>query len=608
VSDPSPSPPAAEYRDRLGRRRATLAALTRTDVLLSRARLATFAVAILLAVLAWRGLAIPFWLLVPVAVFLGLALKHDRVIRGSKAAQRAIAFYERGLARLEDHWAGEGEAGERFADDNHLYAKDLDIFGRGSLFQLLSIARTRAGEQILSEWLKAPAGRDEILARHEALRELTPALDLREQIALAGSDVRAAVDPDALIAWAERGVILKPPVIRLLAMATTAAVVLSAILVLRDQVPGVAFLIALAAQGVMSTVQRRNVEGVLHSSDAPAIELGVLRHVLARLEQEQFTTPRLASVRAQLESDAERASQVIGRLRLLVELHDWQHNIVFAPIAAMLLWDTHVAWAIERWRLANGVHVRRWLDAAGQFEAFSSLAAYRYEHPDDPFPEILAPDPQSPIPNPHVEGVALGHPLIPSAQMVRNDLSLSGDVRLLVVSGSNMSGKSTMLRTVGINAVLAMAGAPVRAASLRLAPMAIGATLRIQDSLQEGRSRFYAEITRIRELSDVAKRGEPLLFLLDELFHGTNSHDRLVGASGVLRGLLERGAIGLITTHDLALTAIADALAPRAVNVHFEDWFDGAEIRFDYRMKPGPVTRSNAVALMRAVGLDVPIE
>jgi len=168
-----------------------------------------------------------------------------------------------------------------------------------------------------------------------------------------------------------------------------------------------------------------------------------------------------------------------------------------------------------------------------------------------------------------------------------------------------MSGKSTLLRTVGINAVLALAGAPVRASALRLTLFNVGATLRIQDSLQEGRSRFYAEITRIRELADTARGPLPLLFLLDELFHGTNSHDRLVGASGVLRALLDSGAIGLITTHDLALTAVADDLAPRAVNVHFEDWFDGNELQFDYRMKAGPVTRSNAIALMRAVGLQV---
>jgi DNA mismatch repair ATPase MutS len=307
-----------------------------------------------------------------------------------------------------------------------------------------------------------------------------------------------------------------------------------------------------------------------------------------------------------------------------VELHDWQHNMFFAPLAASVLWGTHLALAIEAWRRVHGREVREWLRVSGEFEAIASLSAYRYEHPDDPFPEIMTPASRHGV----FDGVALGHPLVPAARMVRNDVHLgepsgsdpsssSGSHRaesrsdtsapqLLVVSGSNMSGKSTLLRTVGVNAVLAFAGAPVRASTLRLTPLHIGATLRIQDSLQEGRSRFYAEITRIRDIADLASGAVPVLFLLDELFHGTNSHDRVVGASGVLRALVDRQAIGLITTHDLALTRVADDLAPRAVNVHFDDRFERGEIQFDYVMKPGPVTRSNAIALMRAVGLDVP--
>ena len=293
----------------------------------------------------------------------------------------------------------------------------------------------------------------------------------------------------------------------------------------------------------------------------------------------------------------------------LVEVHDWQHNNAFLMFSMPFLVGTHLAWAIESWRARHGAAVRRWLEAVGEFEALVSLSAYRYEHPDDPFPDVVTGPERTAV----FEGIALGHPLLPSARMVRNDVALNDVTRLLVVSGSNMSGKSTLLRTAGTNAVLAFAGAPVRAHSLRLSPLAIGATLRIQDSLQEGRSRFYAEITRIRELADIA-RGEPgdgardhrpLFFLLDELFHGTNSHDRLVGASGVLRSLIDRGALGLVTTHDLALTAIADNLTPHAANVHFEEWFDAGEMRFDYRLKPGRVTRSNALALMRAVGLEV---
>jgi len=252
----------------------------------------------------------------------------------------------------------------------------------------------------------------------------------------------------------------------------------------------------------------------------------------------------------------------------------------------------------------RGPRVRTWVDAIAEFESLGSLAGYRYEHEEDPFPQIASNGARSEL-VPLFEAVQLGHPLMPRATAVRNDVRLDDRVRLIVVSGSNMSGKSTLLRTVGTNAVLALAGGPVRAVSLRLSPLTVGATLRIQDSLLEGRSRFYAEITRIRRLVHLADGPLPLLFLLDELFHGTNSHDRLSGAQGVLRSLLNRRAIGLVTTHDLALTAIAAELEPHAVNVHFQDWFDEGEMKFDYCMRPGPVTRSNALALMRAVGLEV---
>jgi DNA mismatch repair ATPase MutS len=286
-------------------------------------------------------------------------------------------------------------------------------------------------------------------------------------------------------------------------------------------------------------------------------------------------------------------------------MHDWQHNVIFAPVGLFLLWGTHLAFAIEAWRREHGAAVEPWLESVGEFEGFSSLSAYAYEHPADPYPAIVAAGPSGEPPPALFDAAGLGHPLLPAAQSVRNDVRLQMPTRVLVVSGSNMSGKSTLLRTVGVSVVMAQMGAPVRATSLRLSPLRAGATLRVQDSLQQGRSRFYAEITRVRELADIARGNVPLLFLLDELFHGTNSHDRLAGATGVLRDLIANGAIGLITTHDMALAAMTESLGSAAVNVHFEDWFEGGEIRFDYRLKPGPVTRSNALALMRAVGLDV---
>ena len=597
-----PSVPGDEYSARLDQRRAALQSLNTLDARYSAARLVVFVAGVALALLSWRAMAPPWLLALPLVVFAVLMHRHDRVIRARDAAARAISFYERGLARIEDRWSGTGEPGDRFRDDRHLYANDLDLFGRGSLFELLSLARTRAGEETLASWLKTASPADEIRARQHAIGELTPALDLREALALAGADVGASVDSDALVRWAQGGAVLPRQWLRGVAMLLTANAIGTAVFwgVTGNSGPFIALVVA---EILFSLPQRRRIQLALHAAEGPARDLDVLAHVLERLERERFSSARLVALREGLDTAGVPASRAIGQLRRLVELHDWQHNQFFAPFAATLLWGTHVAWAIEQWRHRHGSQVGAWLRTVGDFEALGSLSAYLYEHPDASFPDII----DSPLPDRRAlfEGVGLGHPLIGRAQMVRNDVRLSGELRLLVVSGSNMSGKSTLLRTVGINAVLALAGAPVCAASLRLTPLVVGATLRIQDSLQEGRSRFYAEITRLRELTDEARGPVPLLFLLDELFHGTNSHDRLLGASGVLRSLLDRGAIGLITTHDLALTAVANELAPRAANVHFEDHFEGGDLHFDYRMKPGPVTRSNALALMRAVGLDV---
>jgi hypothetical protein len=599
-----PRPPADEYRARIAARGATHAALNASDLRFSQARLATFGVLVLTLVLALLERISAFWLLVPIGVLAVLIRRHDRIIRARDAAARAMAFYERGLARIEDRWIGGGSTGDRFADDHHLYANDLDLFGRGSLFELLSIARTRAGEDALASWLKTAADRPTITERQRAISELAPALDFRESIAIVGADA-TALRSDWLVEWGAKPPLLSPRWARYIAWAITAAFIVTLVvwLTTNNSLP---MAIVLGLQVGFAWPQQKRVERVSHGADTAARDLDVLGELLEHMEREPFTSPDLVALQRQLESEGTSASRAIRTLHRLVELHDWQHNLFFLIFSLPLMWGTHVAWAIEEWRRAHGRHLRLWIAAAGELEAFSSLSAYRFEHPEDPFPEIVDLPPFGSIGV--FDGQGLAHPLLAASRAVRNDVACAAPTQLLVVSGSNMSGKSTLLRTVGINTVLALAGAPVRAQSLRLSPLVVGATLRIQDSLQEGRSRFYAEITRIREISDVARGATPLLFLLDELFHGTNSHDRVIGASGVLRTLLDHGAIGLITTHDLALAGIAQELAPRAVNVHFEDWFDGQELRFDYRLKPGPVTRSNAIALMRAVGLDVPEE
>jgi DNA mismatch repair ATPase MutS len=306
----------------------------------------------------------------------------------------------------------------------------------------------------------------------------------------------------------------------------------------------------------------------------------------------------LRRVRSQLETKGEAASRQIRRLHTLISRLDDRGNQFFAPIAAAVMWGTQFAMAVENWRRRSGSSIRRWLLAVGEFEALCSLAAYSFEHPADPFPILSGQKAR-------FDAEGLGHPLLPEAAFVTNDVRLGGDLRLLIVSGSNMSGKSTLLRSVGLNTVLAWAGAPVRATKLELSPLQVGASIRIVDSLLDGKSRFYAEITRLRQIMDLTGQERTLLFLVDEMLSGTNSHDRRIGAEALVRTLVDRGAIGLITTHDLALANIADGLGSGAANMHFSDTIVNGRLNFDYRLRPGVVEHSNALELMRSVGLVV---
>ena len=591
--------PVRYHRERLAERREDRARLERADLRLSRARLATALLLIALALASlWQGWLSAWWLAAPAALFAGLIVVHNRVIRLLQAASRRVGWHELALARLEAGWVGRGETGARFQDADHPYALDLDILGDGSLFQLLTTGQTAAGEETLARWLLAGADVAPVRQRQAAVRDLASRPLFREELYTLGADVRAAVDSVRLADWATAPAQLDAGWLRMAAAVASGAAVAALAAWLAGLVPGALPAVLILGNVVAGGFFRGAVSRVLHGSAEPARELAVLGAIVGRVRRESFAADRLRQLAGDLgeTGDPVRTVRQLGRL---IEMHDWQHNILFAPIAACVLWGLQCATAVEAWRARHGQAVTAWLRIAGEIEALASLATYHFGRPDQPFPELAEGD------TPVCEGEQLAHPLLP-AGAVANDVALGARPQLLVVSGSNMAGKTTLLRTVGVNAVLALAGAPVRARRLRLTPLAIGGTLRVQDSLLDGRSRFYAEITRLRRLVDMARGPAPLLFLLDELFHGTNSSDRLDGAHGVLRYLLELHAIGLITTHDLALAALADRLAPAAANVHFEDQLaaEGA-MTFDYRLRPGRSTGTNALALMAAVGLDV---
>jgi hypothetical protein len=595
--------PSEEYVQRRNARQQRVARYEKIHIRLGNVRLA---LAIAAVIMAWASLRAhsfsAWWLAAPVAAFVGIAAYHSRILRARELAERAASFYEKALARVEDRWAGSGETGERFDDPHHVYSGDLDLFGKGSLFQLLSTARTRMGEDTLARWLLSPAAAEQIRKRHAAVDELRAQLDLREDLAVLGEDVGVGVHPDALLKWAESPNQMRPLWIRWLAP-VLAALAVSGTVVWALWGMATPLVLVVVIEAVLTYRLKKPLEEVLHGTEHAFRDLDLLSGVLARVEAHAFQAPRLQALQRELLSSGVAGSLAIVRLRTLVDLINSRHNLAVRIIDAPLMYSVQVAFAAERWRQAHGAALRFWVNAIGEMEALLALATYSFEHPADPFPEFLE-DATS------FDAEELGHPLVPVATCVRNNVNICGETRVLLVSGSNMSGKSTLLRAVGLNVVLAMAGAPVRARRLRLTPLQVGASIRVNDSLQEGSSRFYAEITRLRQIvdlagGDLASDDPALLFLMDELLQGTNSKDRRIGAEGIVRALVNRGAIGLVSTHDLALTDIGGTVAGHLRNVHFQDELANGRMTFDYKLRDGVVTKSNGLELMRSIGLEV---
>ena len=590
--------PADEYARRLKERELSAARLERLHIRIGYVRL-LLGMAIALA--AWWAFArhafSGWWVVAPIAAFAVVAARHSRILLARKSAERAAELYRQGIARIQDRWSGAGATGERFQDLHHVYAADLDLFGEGSLFQLLSRARTRMGEEKLASWLLAPARFEEVRERQAAIADLRERLDLREDMGVLGESPQVGIHPEALLRWAEAPPQLRQTWVRI------AAPILAALSIATAVIWGVwgiipPFFVVLAISFILERRFKQAMMQTLYGTEHAFEDLDLLSAVLARLEGEPFTAPRLQALQQRLVSEHLPPSRAIGKLRTIIDLSYSRDNLILRVLDLPLLYSLQVAFWAEAWRWRHGGAVRRWLEASGEMEALISLAAYGYEHPADPFPEFAA-GPAA------FEAEELGHPLIAAEKCVRNSVRVGGEARVLLVSGSNMSGKSTLLRAIGINTVLAMAGAPVRARRLQLTPLQVGASIRVNDSLQEGSSRFYAEIKRLRRIFDLAGGAPPLLFLMDELLQGTNSMDRRIGAEGIVRALVQRGAIGLVTTHDLALAEISGPLDGQIRNVHFQDELEDGRIHFDYRLRPGVVAKSNGLELMRSIGLDV---
>ena len=537
--------------------------------------------------------------LVPALAFVILAIVHGRMVRTLALQSRAIRFYEQGLARLDGTWAGNGVSGDRFLEPAHPYARDLDLFGRAGLFELLCTARTRAGEQTLARWLLAPSPPREVRPRQEAAVELSSFLAFRESLAILGEEVRLGVHPAHLLAWgAAPSDFPSGKWLRVVTPVLAVAWVLSFV---AWQVWGVPELVVLAITtanlGITYSFRRR-LGPAAHAAEEAGHDLKLLSEVLTAFEREPFTSPLLVELQSKLRQQGMPPSRAIAKLNRLVEWLESAHNLFVRVFDFFIFFRLQFLLAADSWRHRFGSSLPLWLETIGELEALAALGAYTYEHPEDVFPEFVENAPCF-----AAEGLA--HPLLPRSRAVANDLRLDGDHRLMILSGPNMAGKSTFLRGIGVNAVLAQCGAPVRATSLRLSPLTVTASICVLDSLEGGISRFYAEINRLKLIMDLTGGPIPVLFLLDELLSGTNSHDRLIGTRSLVMKLVEKGAVGLVSTHDLALTAIPEEIGAQALNVHFEDHLEEGKLVFDYKLYPGIVQTSNALPLMRSIGLEV---
>jgi len=631
--------PAAVYRRRADRFAADRDARGRRSRALSWARLAVALVALfVLLTILFEASAPRGWtfaaLAAAVAGFAVLAVIHARVIDEERRLGERVAMQQEGLARLERRWSDLPPAPEPPAgldEPAAALARDLGLFGPVSLARLLSTPRTPAGRATLARWLLAPAPPAEVRLRQAAVAELATELELRQRLELAGRGGPARRQPrrsgrdrddlDAFLAWAEGEpwLLHRPALVwtsRLLPLVTVgigAAALVAA-------VPGsLAAVVPLAAL-VVTWVHRRRLDALFAAVAAGPVELAAYAAALDALEGRgsgeaaAWRSPKLTALAAALTSDGEPASRWMRRLARRVESADARHGSFHVFVQVLTLWDFHTLWLLERWQATAGRTVRRWLEALGELEALSALATLAWDQPGWSFPEVLPADDGAP---PVLDARDLGHPLLADGTRVGNDVTVGPPGSFLLVTGSNMSGKSTLLRALGVNVTLGQAGGPVCAAALTLPPLALGTSILVEDSLADGVSFFYAELLRLKQVVDLADRtraeGRTLLYLLDEVLRGTNSRERRVAVARVLAHLLDAAAIGAVSTHDLELGA-APEIAAAARAVHFRETIvppsgDGAErasMTFDYRLRPGPATTTNALALLAAVGLDEP--
>lgn len=607
--------PYAEYLRREAEHTAARDEARRASVHVGTVRVVTFLALAAALVLfdVWDGgaerAAAALSIALAVAFLAEIAL-HRRIRRRERWHDTLRSLAHEGLLRLDRRWRELDEAlpaAERVreeAPEDHPYAKDLDVLGEASLVRLLGPVTSEGGRATLRRWLLESSDPTDAAARQAAVRELASEVELRTVLAAHGrvdtTPVERTVEP--FLTWAAERPWLGPR----LRWAAWILPPLSLGLGAGSWFLGWPALWVLPALAQAELLRRswRRIHGDLHAVEEGGLPLRAYVPQVALLEGASWTAEYLRGLQARLTGTTAPASRELHRLARLLDTVASRRNFVYAALAPILLLEVHIAAALDRWRVRCGASVRGWLEALGTWEALSALATVAHDHPEWSFPALAAEEPTV------LRASALGHPLLLPATCVCNDVEVGPPGGFLFVTGSNMSGKSTLLRALGANVVLASAGGPVCAGEMAVPRVRVRTSMRVDDSVTEGVSLFMAELLRIRDIIGAADEeggAPPVLYLLDEILHGTNTAERRVAARAVIRHLLVRGAIGAVSTHDLTLAEAPD-LQAASVAVHFREQVvprdDGrTHLTFDYRLRPGIATTRNALKLLDAVGL-----
>ncbi len=595
--------PKEQYEKRRTYYARRLEELTQTINRLSNVRLALFLIGCAVAVFLYmtQRSSMGFSMLLFTAIsFLGLVVWHQKFKTKQNYIKVLYELYDQALQRLVGEWKAFPDTGEDFKDPAHPYSEDLDLFGASSLFQWINTAKTYRGRKKLKASLtELPAEGGAIRKKQDAIKELALNLAWRHRfMAEARTTTRALNSPTQIIEWAKTydGNYLRPG---LIILARALPIITLTFVVLYFMTTWVSYGYPLAGfliQAMILLVGKQRgkaLEAVYNYKD----NIKIYEKMLERFEKRTFKAEYLQDLKKRLyDRDGKAAFHQIRKLSGLTDMISNRSNSMFLVVNIFTLWDIQCMIALEAWKEKSGRYLGLWVDTIAELEGLASLAIIHYDHPEWVFPEIVS-DNSGPSAD------KMGHPLLVSTTF--NDITIDKRASILLITGSNMSGKSTLLRTVGVNMVLAYAGAPVCAKRFSCSMMQIYSCMRVSDNLSENISSFYAELLRIKQIVIASKTERKLFFLLDEIFKGTNSQDRHAGAKVLIRQLSKSGAMGMVSTHDLELGALEHESERKIRNYHFREFYKYDEIHFDYKLRPGISTTRNAMYLIKMAGIDV---